>query len=347
MPEISVIVPVYNAEDHIEECIRSILAQTFSNIEILLINDGSTDASGAVCEMYAQTDLRIKLISTTNQGVAAARNLGMEHAAGKWLCFVDSDDYLPADALEKLLLSAGDADIVIGDYFTDVHGQISPRRIRNGKEAVTEPPLYRRIGYILECYNCRGAKDIFNLASPWGKLYKRDFCRKNCLTFPFIKRSQDVIFNISANRLTEHITFTDSKVYCYRLHAASVCHRYTPDFEDTANCFLTYLRTALCPDADPSFYDFYTCKKLQFLIANIELAWAHPSCPVSRREKISGIRDLCRSYDLKNEFAQLDQKLLSSSQRLLLWLLANGNFRTAFSLFEIKKKFMKLFRLDC
>ena len=93
-PKISVIIPVYNVESYVRKCIDSILNQTFSDFELLLVDDGSTDCSGVICDEYVQKDARIRVFHTPNQGVSAARNLGMDQASGEWITFVDSDDWV-------------------------------------------------------------------------------------------------------------------------------------------------------------------------------------------------------------------------------------------------------------
>ena len=101
-PMISVIVPVYNAEKYLKECIRSILNQTIQNLELILVNDGSTDGSGYICDEYINKDNRIKVIHKENGGVSSARNMGISEATGEYFTFVDSDDYLEPNALEIL-----------------------------------------------------------------------------------------------------------------------------------------------------------------------------------------------------------------------------------------------------
>src|SRR5690606_22590995 len=100
MPKVSVIIPVYNTENYLRECLDSILAQTFTDFEVLLINDGSTDSSGKICDEYAEKDSRIKVFHKENGGVSSARNLGLDNAKGEWICFVDSDDEILQDALQ-------------------------------------------------------------------------------------------------------------------------------------------------------------------------------------------------------------------------------------------------------
>lgn len=106
MPKISVIVPVYKAEEYLRDCIDSILSQTFSDFEVILVNDGSPDHSGAICEEYAAKDRRISVIHQENQGQAAARNHALAQAKGEWLCFVDSDDLIHPQMLQLLYQAA-------------------------------------------------------------------------------------------------------------------------------------------------------------------------------------------------------------------------------------------------
>lgn len=98
---LSVIVPVYNAEEYLRKCIDSILYQTYSDLELLLINDGSTDSSGAVCDEYARRDERVRVIHKENGGVSSTRNLGLDLAQGEWITFVDADDWIEHETYEK------------------------------------------------------------------------------------------------------------------------------------------------------------------------------------------------------------------------------------------------------
>lgn len=103
---ISIIVPVFNTEKYLDKCIQSILGQTYSNIELLLIDDGSTDSSGAICDKYVSQDSRVKVFHKPNEGVSVARNLGLNNAKGEWIAFVDSDDWIDADMYEQMYNAA-------------------------------------------------------------------------------------------------------------------------------------------------------------------------------------------------------------------------------------------------
>ena len=125
-PLVSIVIPVYNAGAHLARCIESVRRQTWQNLQVVLVNDGSTDASAEVCRMYARVDGRIHLIDKPNAGVSAARNDGLAAAKGEYIQFVDSDDYLPEDATQLLVDRARETgcDLVIGAYFRVVEGAV-------------------------------------------------------------------------------------------------------------------------------------------------------------------------------------------------------------------------------
>ena len=113
MPSISIIVPVYNTKQYLNACLDSILRQSFTDFELLLIDDGSTDGSGSICDLFARKDKRVRSFHTENKGVSSARNLGLDYAQGLFVMFVDSDDELPDGALSSMI-SVGVADFSVG-----------------------------------------------------------------------------------------------------------------------------------------------------------------------------------------------------------------------------------------
>lgn len=135
---ISVIVPVYNVEKYLDECIESIVNQTYSNLEILLIDDGSKDNSGKICDEWAKRDSRIKSLHVKNGGLSSARNLGLENATGEWVSFIDSDDYIDLRMYEKLIGKSSGVEIVCCSLYTVTDGTLSKV---NYKYANTETKL--------------------------------------------------------------------------------------------------------------------------------------------------------------------------------------------------------------
>lgn len=116
---VSVIVPVYNAEKYLKKCMESILKQTYENIELILINDGSIDKSLDICNQFSKRDRRIRVIDKDNSGVSDTRNLGIMLAKGKYLCFVDSDDYIEENYIEKMILNTDESTLTMCGYFIE------------------------------------------------------------------------------------------------------------------------------------------------------------------------------------------------------------------------------------
>lgn len=161
MPKISIIVPCYNVEKYLKKCLDSLVNQTYQDIEIIMVDDGSPDRSGIICDEYAAKDDRIKVIHKLNGGVGAARNDGLKIASGDWVIFCDSDDWLEADALEKLVETGETigADVVFGDV----------NRVFGDK--IVPIPFYEH-EFVID--------DRENL----DKLIAADFCRAYCFDVP-------------------------------------------------------------------------------------------------------------------------------------------------------------------
>lgn len=170
MPKISVIVPVYNTEQYLHRCIDSILAQTFTDFELLLIDDGSKDSSGKICDEYAAKDSRVRVFHKENGGVSSARNLGLDNVQGEWITFVDSDDWLESKGLE-LLINASDADIIIGEIMFEKNGTTSFLSNTSNK---TGKDLYELISTQI---------NHSAFCSPCAKLFSANLIRKHHIRF--------------------------------------------------------------------------------------------------------------------------------------------------------------------
>lgn len=218
-PDISIVVPVYNVESYIKRCLDSLLAQTLRNIEIIVIDDGSTDESGKIADQYALSNSRIKVIHQANRGLGFARNAGINVASGRYIGFVDSDDWVDKDMFSRLV-SLGDkceSEIVFSGYRV-ISNEIVRRVVSNpyaGKvlASPSEIASYRRYLY-------GGAPDDRHCdsvpVSVWCAIYSTDFIRHNSLQFDRAKNYEDGFFNIKASRLAHTIAISDIVAYCYR-----------------------------------------------------------------------------------------------------------------------------------
>lgn len=183
LPVISVIIPVYNVAKVIERCVESVRRQIYPNLEIILVDDGSTDMSGAFCDIFAKKDPRVKVIHQTNQGLSAARNAGLQIATGKWITFVDSDDTIQPEMIDILhrLCYQNKLSMSICGF-----REIYPDQEGIPKKAV---PTHERILDTMQCLRAMLCEDGFSM-SAWGKLYARELF--DLVSFPERRLYEDV-----------------------------------------------------------------------------------------------------------------------------------------------------------
>lgn len=195
---ISIIVPVYKAEKYLHRCVDSILAQNYADFELLLIDDGSIDNSGIICDTYAAMDVRVRVFHKENGGVSSARNLGLENARGEWVTFVDSDDWVEKTYLEDLI-SNSDADFILSGFVG----------IPSGQKILADALLYERTS--IKNFIKRHQDDL--LRGPFGDLLKLSLIKNNDIRFDTrIRYGEDTVFNYQY------------LYYCSRVRTISSCN---------------------------------------------------------------------------------------------------------------------------
>jgi glycosyltransferase involved in cell wall biosynthesis len=205
---ISVIIPVYNAQNYLNRCINTVLHQTYRQLEILLIDDGSTDKSGDMCDTFALLDSRIKVIHTQNGGTSAARNIGIEHSTGEFITFLDADDSLEKDALELLLDSYMwlASDLVIGDFKLNGNRFMFSTNRTFGKEDIHS--------YLFGYLNKPTGHSMFVYV--WGKLFKSSIIRAHNIRFnEGMKIFEDSLFNMHYLRCVKSASYVRNHLYRY------------------------------------------------------------------------------------------------------------------------------------
>lgn len=222
MVEISVILPVYNSEKYLRECLDSIINQTFDDIEVLCINDGSSDGSLKILEEYAQRDDRITVVDQENQGVAKTRNRALGMVSGNYVYFMDSDDTLDTGAFKKLhanLKSNGSDFCIMKVMFTD------------GDETYKFPAFdlekeFSGVNFSRFTFTYRDVKShvLNDLFAPWLKMYSREFLMSDDFTFPDIKSYSDAPFHVKTFLKAEKISFVPEYLYHYRENDDSLVH---------------------------------------------------------------------------------------------------------------------------
>ena len=219
MPKFSIIVPIYNVENYIEKCIDSILAQSFSDFELILVDDGSPDRCPQICDDYAERDDRIKVIHKKNGGLSSARNAGLAVAVGEYCWMIDSDDYISIDALEKILPYAdGKNDIVNVGLVGFNDGDVADFSKKPEKHKYTGLANHKTI-----CELAARACSTKLLTYVWRNIYRTEFINEKGLKFEEkLCYAEDSAFNMGAFLQAEKIYFADVCVYAYRNREGSI-----------------------------------------------------------------------------------------------------------------------------
>lgn len=238
--KISIIVPVYNVEKYIERCLKSIVNQTLKDIEIIIVNDGTLDRSLNICKDFAKKDNRIKIYSKTNEGLGLTRNYGMKYAKGKYIAFVDSDDFIDENFYEKLYNAAEEnkCDMSLGEYIINLPDnkkkEINSGKLDFGVNVIeAKDVLYSMLNIQNEKYHKIGM-------SVWRAIYKRELINNNNICFLSEREyvSEDICFNFEVLKRITKVALVQGVYYYYCYNAISLSHTYRSDrLEKTKKLF--------------------------------------------------------------------------------------------------------------
>ena len=229
---VSIIIPVYRVEAYLDRCVKSVLAQSYSDIEIILVDDGSPDGCPALCDGWAERDTRIRVFHKPNGGLSDARNYGVLHARGQYITFLDSDDYLASDCISYLveMIKSENADIAVtGMSWTeqdtaafDTDTTLSDKTVLSGREAC-----------------CRLLSDLYLLlVTACGKLYRSDVVK--AFPFPYGKKHEDEATTCKFYYTAEKVVVGNRKLYAYYQNGASITHTQGDRFNEDAAWALSH-----------------------------------------------------------------------------------------------------------
>ena len=236
---ISVIIPVYNVENYLSRCLDSVLNQTYKNLEIILVDDGSTDSSSLICDEYAEKDGRVKVIHKANEGAAMARNTGLDTATGEYISFVDSDDLINKEMIEKLYagITENNCDIAVCGYWL----YFENKEIDYEK---TSRNITEKIFLNNETIDVFGWSDYVASNSVWSKLVKAELF--DGVSFPKFRTAEDLYVTFKLFHKAKKVYATDDKMYYYICRQGSLMHGKELNTEDTIN--VCDLLTEYCRD---------------------------------------------------------------------------------------------------
>lgn len=338
--ELSIVIPVYNAEKYIEDTIKSILDQTYKNWELILVNDGSKDESQYICEKLALKDKRIKLISKENSGVSDSRNTGIKAAQGKYIGFVDSDDLIEKDMFEKMILNFYESEIIICGYkIRTIKGKII-------KDSFRKPSL-KGIFFLKEIENIFMEEgQLFN--SVWNKFYLTEIIKKNKIFFKTdLKTGEDLVFNLNYLSCIRKVSFLDENLYIYfKRENESITHSYIENAFERLKIIYKELENFV---KKAKFSEEKCIKKIDenfiqsifFQFLNLE----HKKCPLNFKEKIKYIERILNDEYLneikkrtkikktKNLILKITNFLISTKNSIFIYII----FKLIRNILRIKK----------
>ena len=302
--KISIVVPVYNMEKYLERCVNSLLAQTYKNIEIILVDDGAKDSSPEMCDQYAKTDARIKVIHKPNGGLSSARNAGLDAATGDYIGFVDSDDYVSPEMYARLAerLENSDCDIANVMYVrADEEGNTTPSKVPHNTDKEISALQFAR-----ELMLHTG--DV----SVWSKLFKAEIF--DGIRFPEGKLNEDLLVMLDVLRKVEKIAFVAHVGYYYFVRSGSISSGYGKAVIDMVGNSLAAKQTvdAAYPTLKKETQRFALYQHMAYLL----LVPAHDA-KKSNRVFANAIK-----YLRKNAMSGLSNPYLSNKNKLVILMLA-------------------------
>ena len=339
-PMVSIIVPVYNAAPYLKQCVDSLTNQTLKEIEIILINDGSTDDSLAVCVELASKDDRIRLIDKLNGGVSEARNDGLRAATGEHVGFVDPDDWVDADMYERMLatLTTAQADICICNYVKETKEGTVPVLMKQTGTIEKAAILGDIVANVIAKPSFRsGETDI--MGSVCRLLVSRELLEKENIWFDKdVAFMEDLLVCVEAFLKCERITIDGGAYYHYRVHESSTVMAFKPNFYDRQKQAFAKLQELLVREGVTNALAMRLANRY-IIIALLSLAnEAHKDNPMPFREKIRNIGMILADNELAANLEKIDLNEVESRKKLELNLMKRKASVTIYLYYSVFNK---------
>ena len=306
----SVIIPVYNVEKYIDRCLKSIISQNYDDLEIIVIDNGSTDSSGSICDTYASEYSNISVYHIENHGVGSARNFGLSKARGEFIYFVDSDDYLVgnlfAEFEDKLV---PDLDLLVFSYYNSFEQELTERN--RTKKCLPYSGLYDKNDFI-KIFTDLFLSDM--LYTVWNKFYRREFLLKTNISFEKYELGEDVRFNLNVYRNVNKVYLSQDSYYVYVIgRKGSAMSGYNPKRLQYQLQELKLL-DSLLKDWHIDSSNLDNTVKARILMGNIYNI-SKQKLLVTKKVKL--VKEICKSKDMA-DFIRNDSSILNPLIKMLL-----------------------------
>lgn len=348
--KVSIVVPVYNSEEYIDHCICSLVQQTYKNIEIIVVDDASTDKSLSICKRWESNNSIVKVIANNHEGVSQARNVGINNSSGDWIVFVDSDDFAEPQMIESMIAHSYGFDIVIGGYYAVKKNSKEEEHFYYGDQVFDLNRVEDQKLLIKDATMSREGNST-NIGVPWGKLYKKKIIEDLQLRFvPGLSRMQDMIFNLSAFVNCLKIKYIDEPIYNYRLRDSSVTSAYKPDFHETAFKILVLMERLLNGISDEEYArEVVYAKKASLLVETVRLELLHKEAPpIGFREKMRKIREYKKAFfgDSVDIIHEYNGTFLTKNKKIVLFFIYNNMEWMFYGLYFVKSVLTRVGHFD-
>ena len=332
-PQVSIIVPVYNVENYIERCLNSLVNQTFKDIEIITINDGSTDKSLELINKYVKEDIRVSVIDLGDEGVSYCRNLGVEKANGKYIMFVDSDDWIDFNMVEVMYKKAeeNNIDLVMCSYIREFKDHSKekifnlPQEIIYKDNEVKNELLRKLVGPIKE--ELSNPEMLDALGTVWGKLYRADILKENKLKFVDLNEigsAEDTLFNIFTFNYLSKVMFLNKHMYHYwRDNPKSVTSQYNPKLKEQRKVFFKYISDFIKENNFEQVFEEALNNRICTSVLGLGLIECSKNNKISRINKIKNIKIIINEEYIRNAYKNLELKYFSIHWRIFYFFIKN------------------------
>lgn len=320
-PKVSIIVPIFNLESVLKKCIDSIIGQTEKNIEIILVDDGSTDRSSKICDEYSKQDNRVIVVHQKNGGLSCARNTGIALAHGKWIMMIDPDDWLEIDAIEQLFNNAekNESNIFIASYYTE-----RDRTIKDSFFNISEFHYSTKKELTQLQVSCLANSWITNKSAStnvgvtWARLYNRQFILSNELKFvEGLNRTQDAIFNLYAFQYAQKVDYLDLPVHHYRIWDGSACRKEDLFFRNKAEQIITQIQNFISEfHKEKELTDALNTKTINLVIEIVKIQIIPEKNSFFSKVRI--LKNILKEPRFKQAVSSVNIKLLNKPQRIFV-----------------------------
>lgn len=338
---VSIIVPVYNVEKYLDQAVRSVLGQTCPDWELLLINDGSSDGSLAVCRKYEKMDSRIRAFDKENGGVSSARNMGLKEAGGEWVTFLDGDDWLEENCLENALKETDEkTDIVCWNYWENAGtSQKRNQPLRPSYISIDQPKQLIWTAMFPQYSLKKEGKNFAGIKSSCTKLIRRRILDSELKFDTAVKIGEDALFSAMCFEKAQKVVFIDQYLYHYRMDNTSATRKLRPDIREVYRNTLRAFHCFLEKYPGETISSCYGGLAYACVARSLEKYYFHPENHVPLGKRLGELQAFLEDEYIQSGISGIgDKSFFSLKQRMVIFCIRHKSAAGLYLLSMIKNR---------